>query len=130
MTALCLQLRIGALTAEHDMGLKLKQARSFLEKGFRVKLVVRFGHWQRANGEARLRSTVEECKQWAHVTAPQVRNKQSEAWRTGLQQAASIFLHVVLKVSTLGHAGLICSVDALAVLLQRRPTRRWPATPS
>ena len=75
------QVRIGALTAEHDLGLKLKQARGFLDKGFRVKLVVRFGHWQRTNGEARLRSVTAECKQWSHVTAPQVRSLHAApAW--------------------------------------------------
>ena len=68
-----MQLRIGALTADRDLEMKLTQARGFLEKGFRVKLVVRFGHWQRANGEARLRSVTEEVKKWSHVTAPQVR---------------------------------------------------------
>ena len=62
-------MRVGALIAEGDLQRLLGQARSFVDKGFRVKLVVRFGHWQRANGEERLRAVVEQVgkKPWART---------------------------------------------------------------
>ena len=56
------QVRLGALIAQGDLERLLGQARAFVDKGFRVKLVVRFGHWQRANGEERLKAVVEEVR--------------------------------------------------------------------
>ena len=58
----CGQVRLGALIAQGDLERLLGQARGFVDKGFRVKLVVRFGHWQRANGEQRLKAVVEQVR--------------------------------------------------------------------
>ena len=55
-----LQVRVGALIAQGDLERLLEQARGFVDKGFRVKLVVRFGHWQRQNGESRIKAVIEE----------------------------------------------------------------------
>lgn len=69
------EVRIGADTADHDLAVKLRQAQGFVEKNFRVKLVVRFGRWRQTEGGQRMRDLVERVGAWAAVTAPQTNEK-------------------------------------------------------
>lgn len=69
------QVRVGADTEAHDLDVKLKAVRGFVDKNFRVKLVVRFKRWRSSDGAQRLKDLVNKVAEWSTVTAPQANEK-------------------------------------------------------
>lgn len=64
-------MHFGANTAEHDLQVKLKKAKEFLDKGHKVKCTVKFKHMRDAE-EARkaLPGLQERMAQFAEVALP------------------------------------------------------------
>ena len=69
------QVRIGANTAEHDLELKLKAARAFVEKGYRVKLTVLHKRMQSEAGQVKLQDVATRAARFAQVLQPQLRER-------------------------------------------------------
>jgi translation initiation factor IF-3 len=68
-------VRVGPTTAQHDLQLKLKQARGFLEKDYRVKISVSFKRLEQQQASdmlARLRSL---CAEFASLRDPAANEK-------------------------------------------------------
>lgn len=65
-----MQVRIGPTVAEHDLQVKLKQARGFLEKNYRVKLFVPYKMQQRQEAFAMLSRLRELGAKFATVSNP------------------------------------------------------------
>ena len=66
----CMQVRVGPKTAKNDLQMKLRQARGFIDKGYRVKAAVPHRHWQRAEAAEMLARVRELAGQFAAVKEP------------------------------------------------------------
>ncbi len=64
------QVRIGPTVAEHDLQVKLKQARGFVEKNYRVKLFVPYRMQQRQDAFVMLGRLRELGSEFAAVANP------------------------------------------------------------
>lgn len=70
MTLSCVQVRIGPMVAEHDLEVKMKQARGFVEKNYRVKLFVPYRMPQKQEAFAMLNRLRELGREFAAVSNP------------------------------------------------------------
>lgn len=68
-------MRVGPKTAAADLAVKLKQARSFIEKGYRVKAAVPFRMSERAAAHDMLQRLRDLAAEFAAVADPQVNER-------------------------------------------------------
>lgn len=69
------QVRVGPATAEHDLQMKLKQARGFLDKNYRVKVSVSFKNPEQQKASEMLGRLRSLCADFASVRNPAANEK-------------------------------------------------------
>lgn len=104
---MCWQVRIGADTADHDLAVKLRQAQGFVEKNFRVKLVVRFGRWRQTEGGQRMRDLVERS---AYLVSH---------WLPATGMVAHLYLSIKYIISAyVARAAMVIDSQAVCLIYQ------------